>query len=163
MMLLLPVAAAAEPAPEAPPLQIADAAAGMRAELEMRRHLMRVNVLGGLSLAGGAALTLGGWEDERLRWAGICSMGSGVIDLVIGVPPFFSEPEALTAAEIAQTREVLAVNVGLDVAYLGTGLAMGLLAEDERIQGVGWGLAVQGLSLAILDLVVWARLPRPVF
>jgi hypothetical protein len=62
--------------------------------------------------------------------------------------------------ELSPFREFLALNLGLNVGYIGVGIALGVLGE-LGVSGAGWAVAIQGLALLILDGFLMARLPTP--
>jgi hypothetical protein len=64
--------------------------------------------------------------------------------------------------ELASTREFLALNLGLNVAYLAAGLTSALpVASTARMRGFGFAIALQGVALLALDTWLYFRLPTP--
>ncbi len=124
------------------------------------------------SVAGGAALAVAGAATGNpfLRAFGSQTIGWGAIDAGLAVagraraarliahPPV--DPDDL-AREAARTRRVLAVNAGLDVAYIATGLAVAAGRGRRSPTACGHGLAtiVQGAFLLAFDAVHAARVP----
>lgn len=49
-------------------------------------------------------------------------------------------------------RNILAINSGLDLAYIATGLALALRFTGPLIRGFGWAILLQGAFLLIFDL-----------
>lgn len=147
--------AAAPPLPTEPP--------GVRAARLERRHLVRLGVLAGASAVAGGVLTGAGWEDERLRSAGLLTLGWAAVDAGIVAAAWKSTTRPRTAEELRASREFLQLNVGLDVGYLATGVSMGVLGRMDgrpEVEGAGWAVAAQGLGLAVLDAILLAELPR---
>ncbi|MBC03398.1 MAG: hypothetical protein CMJ34_08875 [Phycisphaerae bacterium] len=62
--------------------------------------------------------------------------------------------------EVEAFRRVLAINGGLDIAYLVTGLIL-VTRRDRLASGFGAAILVQGLFLLIFDLVWWWVLGAP--
>ena len=126
------------------------------------------------SMAGGAALALAGHAggSSFLRALGSQTIGWGAIDAGLAVagraraarlaadPP--DDPEA-RAREAIRTRRLLAVNAGLDVAYVATGLgvAAGPGRRDPAACGHGLATIVQGAFLLVFDVVHATRVPEP--
>lgn len=62
---------------------------------------------------------------------------------------------------LAPFREFLAFNLGLNLGYVGVGLAMALNGRRSTLQlGFGVAVVVQGLILFLLDGLLWLRVPR---
>jgi carboxylesterase len=96
-----------------------------------------------------AIALLGRWSSKRRRLAYVDPLAADVV-----------------RAEGDKLRRLLWINTGLDVLYVGAGLALALTlgARSAALRGHGWGIAVQGAFLFFLDLIhaqsVPAALPR---
>ncbi len=123
-----------------------------------KRGLM--TTLGGWSLGSlgvGAAMWAAG--DTRVRFAGIQNVAWGAIDGAIAAYALWSdrdeqsrvEPAAHWAAERQKLRTVLWINVGLDVAYVVTGIALSALGKTDALRGSGAGVIAQGGFLLVFD------------
>jgi hypothetical protein len=163
----LPTEGPAVPPPAAASDAASDAASaeppGARAARLERRHLARLGVLAGASAVAGGVVAGVGWEDPRLQSAGLMTVGWAAVDAVIVAAAWKSTARPRTAEELAASREFLQLNLGLDVGYVATGVAMGVLGRmDGRpaVEGAGWAVAAQGLSLAVLDGILLAELPK---
>ena len=81
-------------------------------------------------------------------WRGFWFMNGiwGLIDGAIGWANLITGP-----VEMDFLRMVLAINSGLDLAYIATGI---ILATRRKplLQGFGWAVLAQGLFLLVLDL-----------
>ncbi len=122
------------------------------------------------SMIGGAVLALlpGFW-----RYFGLQAIGWGAVDwllakagqrqallkaedLVIGD---LDEAEAHAAAE--RLRNILLINAGLDLLYIGSGLWLLRQAGDRADRrGMGAGILVQGLFLLLFDSILAAEINR---
>ena len=130
-----------------------------------RTHLLRLALWGGGSVLLGslvlAALALRSQRSPLLQHFAIQTAAWGLVDLAICL--WARQGLALRDYEGA-TRLVqfLWLNVGLDVGYVGVGLTLALAAWrlGPRLGGIGAGLGVmvQGLALAVLDLVLIAEI-----
>lgn len=172
--LLLPLAFAAPPAPPPSPLPAAllaapedGATAGLgdgelAARLD-RAHLARLGVWAGVSAVGGS-VTMGlGRDDPRAFAYGAQTLGWSVVNGTIVGLAWKGAGRTKTESEVARAREIYALNVGLDVGYVGTGLAVALASRKagwRGAEGHGWAAVTQGAGLLVLDAVVLARYPR---
>ena len=117
----------------------------------LHAHLVRLLVAGVASLVGG--LSLAGWV-PRLRAFGTMSAGWGLVDVLIALPGLRGGPPG------AGFRPFLAFNLGLDLGYVGVGVAMWALGgERKNVRGFGQAVVVQGLILLVLDGALWLHLP----
>lgn len=57
-------------------------------------------------------------------------------------------------------RNVLAINSGLDVAYIGSGLFLSLWFASPLLRGFGWAVILQGAFLLAFDLSFLAMAMR---
>jgi hypothetical protein len=127
-----------------------------------RAHLKRLAAWSAVSVAGGSALMAARWQDPRLRHFGIQSAGWGLINAAIVAAAWSGAGREKTDAEIASAREFVWLNEGLDVGYVGVGVTMAILgraAQRPGVEGAGWGVAVQGAGLLVLDSVLLAQYP----
>lgn len=130
----------------------------------------RLMVWAGASVLAGAPLTLVG--SSFWRGFGVQAVAWGVIDGVIafgggrGAASKAARPENHTPARQAEERDkmrrVLAINAGLDVAYVVGGLALVRTRGRDNVflRGTGWGIAAQGAFLLGFDLFHARRLRR---
>ena len=128
-----------------------------------RQHLVRLGVLSGASAVAGGVVAGVGWEDPRLQSAGLMTVGWAAVNTGIVLAAWKGSIQPRTPAELRQSRELLQLNLGLDIGYVSTGVAMGVLGRmDERgaVEGAGWAIAAQGIGLAVLDALLLAELPR---
>jgi hypothetical protein len=130
-----------------------------------RTHVLRLALWGGASvLLGTVLLTLLAVRRQSsplLRHFAVQTAAWGAVDLAIAA--WARSGLALRDLDGA-TRlvNVLWLNVGLDVGYAGVGLTLALAAWrlGPRWGGVGAGIGivVQGLALALLDLILLAEI-----
>ena len=130
-------------------------------------RLVRLLVWGGGSVLVGTALVAwlhaGGRRSALLEHFGIQLAGWGVAELVVGA---IGRASLATRDLTAATRldRLLWLNIGLDAGFLLVGIT--LLATgwmlDRRLGLVGAGLAVviQGIALALLDLLLASQISR---
>jgi hypothetical protein len=145
------------------PAAYADDSRGADASAEERAHLQRLAAWSAVSVAGGSALMASRWEDPRARHFGIQAAGWGLVNAGIVAAAWASTRDARTDAQIADTREFLWLNAGLDVGYVGVGLTMAVLGRQggrPGIEGAGWGVAVQGAGLLLLDAALLGGYPE---
>ncbi len=143
---------------------------------------------GGSSIAAGAVLSGIGAEqgDERLLAAGLGTIGWGAInalfslflmDLSGDVARDIEADRSARGADLVAAREdaardqwstatLIAVNAGLDVFYVVTGILLALLGDAagpgdwaydgrEGLIGYGAAMSAQGAGLLIYDVVTW--------
>lgn len=162
--LLLPIALAADPSPvPAPLLPVAELPAGELASQLDRGHLARLGVWAGASAVGGGLAMGLGRDDPRTFAYGLQTVGWSVVNGAIVGLAWKGAGRVKTDAEVARTREVYALNIGLDVGYVGAGLAVALASRRagwEAAEGHGWAAVTQGAGLLVLDAVVLGRYPR---
>ena len=120
----------------------------------------------GLNLAGGAA----GWlASDDPRWRSFHQMNAAwnTVNLTIGLfglrgaraSGLAGQSLSLTLAEGFSMEKLLALNVGLDVAYMAAGWAMwerGRRVEDVRWVGGGQSVIMQGAFLFVFDIALLA-------
>jgi hypothetical protein len=132
-----------------------------------RAHLVRLLAWGGGSVLAGTALLAwlhaGRRRSALLQHFGVQTAAWGVVELVLGVIALASlAPRDLAGA--TRLDRLLWLNVGLDAGYLLVGLT--LLATgwacSRRLALVGAGLAivVQGIALALLDMLLASQISR---
>jgi hypothetical protein len=147
--------------PEA--LQIAEALEGAK-----RSHLWRIAIWGGANVALGVGLLAGGSRDETpTRFGfGVQSAAWGAINLgIAGVSFLGGPPEVPTTLSGAISAEngwadVLLVNLGLNVGYMGVGTALAIasgrgLSRGDEVRGHALGVIAQGAGLFIFDGIAW--------
>lgn len=130
-----------------------------------RTHLLRLAVWGGACvLLGTAVLAVAmrrGSDSPLLKHFAIQTAAWGAVDLVI----CFWGQRALALRDFdGATRLVnfLWLNVGLDAGYAAVGITLAIASWrlGKRLGGVGAGIGVlvQGLALALLDLMLIAEI-----
>jgi hypothetical protein len=130
-----------------------------------RTHLLRLTLWGGASvLVGTLLLALLAVRTQRsplLQHFAIQTAAWGAVDLAIAA--WARTGHALRDLDGA-TRlvNILWLNVGLDIGYAAVGLTLALaawrLGPRWGAVGAGIGVIVQGLALALLDLVLLAEI-----
>lgn len=143
---------------------------------------------GGASIAAGGILTgIGAADnDERLLWAGLGTLGWGAINAVFSlflmdlsgaVRRDIEADRAARGADLDAAREdaareewrtaaIIAVNAGLDVFYVATGILLAVIGgisspgewsygAREGLVGYGAAMAAQGAGLLLYDVVTW--------
>ena len=132
-----------------------------------RAHLLRLIIWGAASLLAGtgviAWLKVGGRESTLLRQFAIMSAAWGVLDLVVGLM-LLTQLSMRDVAGATRLDRLLWLNIGLDAGYVLVGLTLIVVGWKigRRLGLVGAGIAVivQGLALALLDLVLAAQISR---
>lgn len=122
------------------------------------------------SVIGGAVLTLvpGFW-----RHVGLQAISWGAIDWLLamaGRRQALLKAEDLVAGDIDESvahaaaerfRNILLINAGLDLLYIGGGLWLLRTAGDRADRrGMGFGILVQGLFLLLFDSILAAEINR---
>lgn len=174
------------PPPTAPAASDADAERleALHAEsLHTRRVLADAVLLDGIAgLVGGGVLVVPDGDDQAWRYAGANTLLFGAINLVVGLRALIGigheeltwstdsaraarrTPEGLAAARMHaahdEQREAIghALNLGLDLAYLGVGGAAVFASESGvshplRWRASGIAIGIQSLVLVAIDLV----------
>ena len=132
-----------------------------------RAHLIRLTVWGGASLLIGTALLgllrLRGHRSDLLDHFGIQTAAWGGIELALALG-LFHQLELRDLAGATRLDRILWLNIGLDGGYVMVGITLLVLGWRlaRRMGFVGAGLAVivQGLALALLDLVLAGQISR---
>ncbi len=124
---------------------------------EMRSHLSRLALWSAVWVVlgvVGVALSQppGG---ERLAQFWVWNAAWCLVNLAICAASVRGKPPA----DLRKLREFLALNLGLNCAYLGVGLSLALASPLPGVQGAGWAVSLQGLALLVLDAVLLSRLP----
>lgn len=130
-------------------------------------HVIRLLAWGGGSVLIGTTLLawlhVGHRRSSLLQHFGIQTAAWGAVVLVIGVFARITlSPRDLASA--TRLDRLLWLNVGLDIGYALVGLTLVVVAWrfGRRLGLVGAGLAVviQGLALALLDLLLASQISR---
>ena len=132
-----------------------------------RAHLIRLIVWGGASLVVGTGLLgllrLRGHRSALLDHFGIQTAAWGGIELALSLKRL-NQLELRDLAGATRLDRMLWLNIGLDVGYMMVGIALLVLGWRlaRRMGFVGAGLAVivQGLALALLNLVLAGQISR---
>ncbi|MEE2681439.1 MAG: hypothetical protein VX641_03605 [Planctomycetota bacterium] len=106
-------------------------------------------VLAGIGFLYGLRCTEG--EASRRWWTGLWSMTLFwvAVDLVIVVWAMLAP-----VSDVGEFRNLLAINGGLDLLYLGTGLVL-VTRRDPLPRGFGAAILVQGGFLLVFDTAWW--------
>lgn len=172
LVLALPVTIAVLLSPDAlaaqSPASAEVAALGEALERAKRDHLWRVAIWGGANVALGVGLLASGSRDVTPRrfGFGVQSAAWGAINLgIVGFALLSGDPEPPTTLSAALAAEngwsdVLLVNLGLNVGYMGVGTALAIaagrgLSRPDEVRGHAYGVIVQGAGLFLLDGVAW--------
>jgi hypothetical protein len=132
-----------------------------------RAHLLRLVVWGAASVLAGTALLawlrVGSRQSALLKHFAIMSAAWGVADLSIGLV-LWTQLAIRDVSGATRLDRLLWLNIGLDAGYVLVGLTLGVVGwrVGRRLGLVGAGIAVvvQGLALALLDLVLAAQISR---
>jgi len=121
---------------------------------ELRAHLRRLaawSILGGIAglviigvRADPAGHAFGGWT------AGWCA-----VNLLIVLASWRGRPPQ----DRRRFREFLMLNEGLNLGYVGVGVALALAAVGPDVRAAGTAIAVQGFALFVLDTWLLRRVP----
>ncbi len=117
-----------------------------------------MNVLlgwGGASMVGGSLMLLS--DNETLKWSGAQHLLWGAIDLGIALgAKHFNDRDRLSMSadeKIGRFRRLMVINGLLDIAYIGTGVALMKLGTSDRARGSGMGIVIQGGFLFGFDWI----------
>lgn len=132
-----------------------------------RAHLLRLVLWGGASMLTGTALLAmlraRGQRSPLLELFALVTAAWGAVDMGIALWGMRSLAVRDLAAATRLDR-FLWLNVGLDVGYVMVGLTLLVVgwraARRAGLIGAGIGVIVQGLSLAILDLLLASQISR---
>ncbi len=113
-------------------------------------------------VVGAGASQARGIASRQVAWQ---ALAWGAIDLLIAIVGRRSARRKASDATPASTREavvgfqrVLAINAVLDIGYIVGGTSFAATAgRDRRRLGVGIGIVLQGIFLALYDTVLLAR------
>ena len=132
-----------------------------------RAHLLRLVVWGAASILAGTALLawlrVGSRQSALLKHFALMSAVWGTLDLVIGLV-LLTQVAIRDVAGATRLDRLLWLNIGLDAGYVLVGLTLAVVGwkVGRRLGLVGAGISVivQGLALALLDLVLAAHISR---
>jgi uncharacterized metal-binding protein len=116
----------------------------------LTHHLKRLT-LG--SLASIAAAAIAFWQD--FASFAIVTMIWACMNLLIALLSARSK----RTIDLRALREFLALNLGLNVGYIGVGMVMLWLPNSESVEA-GVAVVIQGLLLLVLDSLLLIRLPK---
>lgn len=132
-----------------------------------RAHLLRLAVWGAVSVLAGSAL----WAlvlarrhaAPLLQHFAIQTAAWGAIDLAICGAAWRGLHLRDLAGAVALDR-FLWFNIGLDTGYVAVGVTLALagwrLSRSLALVGAGIGVVVQGVALAVLDLILASAIAR---
>ncbi len=132
-----------------------------------RAHYLRLLVWGGGSVLVGTALLAwlhrGRRRSSLLTHFGIQTIGWGAAELAFGALALATlSTRDLTAA--TRLDRLLWLNIGLDAGYVLVGATLAVvgwqLGRRLGMMGAGLGVIVQGIALALLDLVLAGQISR---
>jgi hypothetical protein len=126
------------------------------ARREVQAHLKRLAAWAVVSILAGIVIGQLGQSDP-VKGAGSMTFWWAVVNLFIALPGLRKSEQA-KPVEIPKLREVLYLNQGLNLGYVGVGLTMAL-GIPGWAQGGGWAIVVQGLGLFVLDSLLLRRSP----
>jgi hypothetical protein len=160
----------------------ADRLASLRLSQREARHTEGYVLLGWAlaSVVGGGVIAGAGYQDERWLGAGLGTLGWGAINALFSIFLFdlsggqlrdIEADRALRGRELDVAREdwaagqystaaIIAVNAGLDVFYVATGILLWVIAAQSApelrwLEGYGAAMAVQGGALLGYDVTTW--------
>lgn len=130
-----------------------------------RLHLLRLLVWGATSVLTGTALLAwlrtGAKRSELLRHFAIQSSAWGLVDSLIALGMMSAIP-LRDIHSATRLDRILWLNIGLDTGYVMAGLVLVVagwrLGKRLGLVGAGIGVIVQGLALAVLDLVLASQI-----
>lgn len=120
---------------------------------ELRRHLARLAICSGASLGFGVEALLN-MRGEWNHGFGTLTTGWAVVNLVIVAISRFGKPPE----DLRKFREFLMLNMGLNLGYIGVGVAMAVWGTPW-VWGAGVAVALQGAILLVLDGWLLRRVP----
>lgn len=132
-----------------------------------RGHLIRLAIWGALSLLIGtgvwATIARRGARSPLLTHFAIQTAAWGAVDLAICAVAWPSLALRDLAGAISLDR-FLWFNIGLDAGYVAVGVTLAIvgwrLSRSLALVGAGIGVIVQGLALALLDLLLASMITR---
>ena len=130
-----------------------------------RFHLLRLLVWGAASILTGTALLawlrIGAKRSELLRHFAIQLSAWGFVDSLIALGMISNVP-LRDIHSATRLDRFLWLNIGLDAGYVMVALALIVtgwqLGKRLGLVGAGIGVMVQGLALAVLDLILASRI-----
>jgi hypothetical protein len=132
-----------------------------------RAHLIRLVLWGGASLLVGTVLLgllrIRGHRSALLDHFGVQTAAWGGIELALALAGLH-QLELRDLAGATRLDRILWLNIGLDAGYVMVGITLivlgGKLARRTGFIGAGLAVIVQGLALALLDLVLAGQISR---
>ena len=132
-----------------------------------RAHLVRLVLWGAASVIVGTALIawlrIGRRQSALLDHLAIQTSAWGVVELVLALIAF----RGLALRDLASATRLdrfLWLNVGLDVGYVLVGITLAVMGwrtlRRPGFIGAGFGVGIQGIALATLDLVLASQISR---
>lgn len=136
---------------------------------------------GAASVAGGGITSGIGHDDPLVLWTGVWTMAWGAVNVLLGLTLVdldgsaareIARDRSLTGDALARMRDdqvsrnhrqaaMFALNTGLDVGYVVTGILIAVLASqslhEEWLEGFGIAMATQGAVLLPFDFTEWVQ------
>lgn len=116
-------------------------------------HMDRLIISAAVSIIMGAVFAFR--PDEAQRSFGWMTIGWAMVNLAIAIFGRLDRSEP----NLAPTREFLAFNLGLNIAYIGVAVTLLALGKPP-VRGAGLAVAIQGALLLALDGYLFWRLPN---
>lgn len=114
----------------------------------------------GLSLLGGSALAVNGYRDQAIMHTGWAVINAGIATLSI-LSTKSKDSDWRTYLKNEKTfNQILALNTGLDLAYISTGFLMNQWGKSSRIRNFGSAITIQGSFLLLFDSILLYRSNR---
>ncbi|HPV73423.1 MAG: hypothetical protein IPF87_13430 [Gemmatimonadetes bacterium] len=132
-----------------------------------RGHLLRLALWGAMSVVAGSAilalLSVRRVRSPLLQHFAIQTAAWGAVDLAICAAAWRGLTLRDLTGAVALDR-FLWFNIGLDVGYVAVGVTLAVvgwrLTRSLALIGAGIGVIVQGIALALLDLVLASLITR---
>ncbi|MEO7457614.1 MAG: hypothetical protein ABIY52_15235 [Gemmatimonadaceae bacterium] len=136
-------------------------------EIAERAHLLRLLAWGAVSIVMGTALfawlRVGVRQSDLLKHFAVQTSAWGVVEVLMAAA-FLGQVAPRDIASATRLDRILWLNVGLDAGYVLVGATLVLagirLGRRLGMVGAGMGVVVQGLALALLDLMLASQISR---
>ncbi len=123
----------------------------------MSGHLTRIIVV--IAVSTGLSMILVRSGGKFQRGFALLTLGWSAVNAIIVIASLAGN-KALPP--LHQFREFLALNVGLNIAYIAVGITLMATGKEKPFQrGAGAAVLAQGLALLVLDAYLMLQLPLP--